>query len=46
MALSDHEPPAGLVHHSDRGLTYTAGDYRDLLADNGVACSMSRKSAC
>jgi len=46
MALSDHEPPAGLIHHSDRGSTYTAGDYRDLLAANGISCSMSRKGDC
>lgn len=46
MALSDHEPPAGLIHHSDRGSTYTAGDYRDLLASNGIECSMSRKGDC
>ena len=46
LALSDHAPPAGLLHHSDRGSTYTAGDYRDLLAANGIECSMSRKGDC
>ena len=46
MALDDRAPPAGLVHHSDRGSTYTAGDYRDLLAANGIECSMSRKGDC
>ena len=46
LALSDHKPPAGLLHHSDRGSTYTAGDYRDLLAANGIECSMSRKGDC
>ena len=46
LALSDHAPPAGLLHHSDRGSTYTAGDYRDLLAEHGIECSMSRKGDC
>ena len=46
LALSDHAPPAGLLHHSDRGSTYTAGDYRDLLAAHGIECSMSRKGDC
>jgi len=46
LALAEHQPPAGMIHHSDRGSTYTAGDYRDLLADNGIECSMSRKGDC
>lgn len=46
LALSDHAPPAGLLHHSDRGSTYTAGDYRDLLAAHGIECSMSGKGDC
>ena len=46
MALQAHEPPEGLLHHSDRGSTYTAGDYRDALAKNGIKVSMSRKGDC
>lgn len=46
MALDDHAPPAGLIHHSDRGSTYTAGDYRELLASRGIVCSMSGKGEC
>jgi len=46
MALEGHAPPAGLLHHSDRGSTYTAGDYRKLLAANDIRCSMSRKGDC
>jgi len=46
MALQSHKPPKGLLHHSDRGSTYTAGDYRDALATNGIEASMSRKGNC
>lgn len=46
MALQSHRPPKGLLHHSDRGSTYTAIDYRDALADNGIEASMSRKGNC
>ena len=46
MALEGHAPPGGLLHHSDRGSTYTAGDYRDALAENGIEASMSGKGDC
>lgn len=46
MALSDRRPPAGLIHHSDRGVQYASGDFQDLLEDNKVSCSMSRKANC
>jgi transposase InsO family protein len=46
MALEAHKPPEGLVHHSDRGSTYTAHAYRDKLASSGIKCSMSRKGDC
>ena len=42
-ALSDRQPPAGLVHHSDRGVQYACGDYTDLLQQQGITISMSRK---
>jgi len=46
MALDQRRPRAGLVHHSDRGTTYASGEYQDVLARNGLACSMSRKGDC
>jgi putative transposase len=39
-------PDAGLLHHSDRGSTYASEDYRDVLAVNGIVCSMSRRGNC
>lgn len=48
MALARRDPPAdrSLVHHSDRGVQYACGDYRALLAEHGIACSMSRRGDC
>lgn len=43
MALSQRTVLPGLVHHSDRGSQYASGDYTDLLKDNGIDISMSRK---
>lgn len=43
MALAERGAPAGLVHHSDRGVQYASGDYTQLLKDQGIAISMSRK---
>ncbi len=45
-ALTLRRPTAGLVHHSDRGSTYAAGDYRKALEARGIECSMSRKGDC
>ena len=42
MALDKRRPAPGLVHHSDRGVQYAAGDYTDLLKANSIAISMSR----
>lgn len=46
MALWRRKPAGGLLHHSDRGIQYAAGDYQRLLADHSIACSMSRKGNC
>jgi putative transposase len=46
MALVKRRPPAGLLHHSDRGSTYASHDYRRALAARGFRCSMSRKGDC
>jgi transposase InsO family protein len=43
MALSRRVAEPGLVHHSDRGSQYASGDYTDLLRENGIDISMSRK---
>ena len=45
MALELRRPPAGLVHHSDRGSQYASGDYTDLLKTHGCEISMSHKSS-
>ena len=44
MALEERTVQLGLVHHSDRGVQYASGDYTDLLKDNGIDISMSRKA--
>jgi transposase InsO family protein len=43
MALEQRQPAAGLVHHSDRGVQYASTDYTDLLKENGIVISMSRR---
>lgn len=45
-AIKRRRPDIGLLHHSDRGSTYTCEDYRELLAKHGVVCSMSRTGNC
>ena len=39
-------PPAGLLHHSDRGVQYACSDYRQALAAAAMICSMSRRGNC
>jgi putative transposase len=46
MALDTRSPGTDLVHHSDRGTQYASGDYRQLLIDNRITCSMSRRGNC
>ena len=43
MALSRRVVEPGLVHHSDRGSQYASLDYTNLLKENGIVISMSRK---
>lgn len=45
-ALTARRPARGLVHHSDRGSTYTAKKHRKRLKKAGITCSMSRKGNC
>jgi putative transposase len=46
MALARRHPQAGLLHHSDRGSEYTSRGYQALLAELGIAVSMSRTANC
>lgn len=46
MGLSLRQPHRGLLHHSDRGSAYASDDYRKLLDDHEIVCSMSRKGDC
>jgi transposase InsO family protein len=43
MALARRVVEPGLVHHSDRGSQYASFDYTNLLKENGIVISMSRK---
>jgi transposase InsO family protein len=43
MALDQRGAPAGLIHHSDRGVQYACGQYTELLTKHGIQISMSRK---
>jgi putative transposase len=46
MAIQMRQPPAGLTHHSDRGVQYASADYRNDLQAAGFRVSMSRKADC
>lgn len=48
MALRRRRPRhgQGLIHHSDRGSTYTAASFQALLHEAGIACSMGRLGTC
>lgn len=46
MAIKRRCPDAGLLHHSDQGSTYASADYRDVLTEHGIVCSMSRRGNC
>ena len=46
MAINLRQPPAGLIHHSDRGSQYASHAYQALLKQHGMICSMSRKGNC
>ena len=46
MAVNLRQPPAGLLHHSDRGSQYASEAYRTLLRQHGMTASMSRKGNC
>lgn len=46
LALGARRAGSDLVHHSDRGVQYCAGAYRQELADQGIVVSMSRRANC
>lgn len=46
MALARRRPQAGLLHHSDRGSTYTSESYLALLQQHDMTVSMSRTANC
>jgi transposase InsO family protein len=46
MALAQRDPPAGLLHHSDRGAQYASDEYQLLLHRRGIQSSMSRVGDC
>jgi transposase InsO family protein len=46
MALLHRCPPAKLLLHSDRGIQYASGDYRQALGQAGLIASMSRRGNC
>jgi transposase InsO family protein len=43
MALAGRRPPAGFLHHSDRGGQYASDDYHALLEAHQALISMSRR---
>ena len=46
MAITTRKPPKGLIWHTDRGSQYASYSHRDLLSENGIIQSMSRKGNC
>ena len=42
MAIWRRGRPRELLHHSDRGSQYTSESFQRLMAEHGVACSLSR----
>ena len=40
------EMPIGLMVHSDQGVQYASGDYRDMIQDYHLTQSMSRRGNC
>jgi transposase InsO family protein len=45
-AVARHRPRPGLMHHTDRGCTYTASAYQKRMDELGMVVSMSRKGNC
>lgn len=45
-AIAVRRPPAGLIHHADRGSQYCSLDYQAELRRHGIRISMSGKGNC
>jgi putative transposase len=41
QAIKERHPPAGLIHHSDRGMQYASYDYIEQLNQVNAQISMS-----
>jgi len=46
MAVWRRGPKATVLHHSDQGSQYTSESFQQLLTDQGIDCSMSRRGDC
>lgn len=46
MAVKRRLPGATLIAHSDRGSQYASEHYQQLLSQEGITCSMSRRGNC
>jgi transposase InsO family protein len=46
MAVWRRGKVKSVIVHSDQGSTYASADYQQLLKDNALVCSMSRKGEC
>lgn len=46
MAIGRRDPESGLILHSDRGSQYASREYQQLLKEQEIICSMSRKGDC
>ncbi|SEW57449.1 Transposase InsO and inactivated derivatives [Chitinophaga arvensicola] len=46
MAIKNRSVAPAMIFHSDRGVQYASGEFRDLLKGNSVQQSMSRKGNC
>jgi putative transposase len=46
MALANRRPPAGLLHHSDRGSEFPSDRSQAVLRETGIEVSMSRTGDC
>jgi putative transposase len=45
MALGYRQPGRSLLRHSDRSAQYTSDDFRELLDQHGITCSMSARGS-
>lgn len=46
MAIDSRKPKPGLLWHTDRGSQYASDSHREILEDNKITQSMSRKGNC